>query len=143
MIIDDMKRRKNCYSNIQRINTLRLTGLHFIKYNSYYPIPVLNNTDILDENLLYNIMKAKGIKIDNDTQYRPVFGIHLSPGRINVGSYGKTVGWGADNYKFQWLNYMKSEDFKFIYPLLDSTIINKIKKLNKFFSIDQIDIKID
>jgi len=139
-LIDDMKRRKKCYSNIQRINTLRLTGLHFIKYDSYYPIPVLNNTSILDEILLYNIMKAKGIKIDNYTQYRPVFGIHLSPSRPNVGSYAKTVGWGADNYKFQWLDYMKSEDFKFIYPLLDSTIINKIKKLNKFFAIDQINI---
>ena len=141
-LIDDMKRRKNCYSNIQRINTLRLTGLHFIKYNSYYPTPVLNNTNMIDENLLYNMMESKGIRIDNDTQYRPVFGIHLSPSRPKVGSYAKTAGWGADNYKFQWLDYMKSEDFKFIYPLLNETIIDKINKLNNFFSINQLNIKI-
>ena len=142
-LIDDLKRRKSKYSNIIRINSKRLTGLHFIEYDSYYPIgklDFLTNTDINDEALLYNIMKHKKLKLNNDTQYRPVFGIHLSPSRKYVSNYRRIPGWGADNYKFQWIEYIKSKDFKFIYPLLDQTIIRKINKLNEFFSINEINI---
>ena len=116
-LIDDLKRRKSCYSNIIRMNTKQLTGLHFIEYDSYYPIGNLDflpNTNINDEILLYNIMKNKNIQLNNATQYRPVFGIHLSPNRKYVSSNGPIVGWGADNYKFQWIEYLKSNDFKYI-----------------------------
>ena len=142
-LIDDLKRRKTKYSNIIRMNSQKLTGLHFIEYDSYYPIDsldYLNNTNINDEILLYNIMKNKKIKLDNVTQYRPVFGIHLSPNRKYVSSYGPIVGWGADNYKFQWIEYIKSRDFKYIYPLLDQTIKDKIKKLNEFYAINKMNV---
>lgn len=142
-LIDDLKRRNRKYSNIIRINTKRLTGLHFIEYDSYYPIGNLDflpNININDEALLYNIMEHKKIKLNNDTQYRPSFGIHLSPNRKNVFNYGLIPGWGADNYKFQWLEYIKSKDFKFIYPLLDQTITKKITKLNEFYAINEINI---
>ena len=137
-LIDDMKRRKNCYSNILRKNKIQLTGLHFIEYDCYYPIKYINNTDILDEKLLYNIMKSKNIKIDEVNQYRPVFGIHMSPNRPYISSNEPIIGWLADNYKFQWIEYIKSKDFKFIYPLLDKSIIDKIRKLNQFYSIDEM-----
>ena len=83
-------------------------------------------------------MKLKNIKIDEVTQYRPVFGIHMSPNRPYISSNEPIIGWLADNYKFQWIEYIKSNDFKFIYPLLDKSIIDKIRKLNQFYSIDEM-----
>lgn len=133
-LIDDMNKRKNCYSNIIRQNTKHMTGLHFIKYNAYYPIPKQKIYYINDEVLLYNIMKSKNIKIDNKTEYRPQFGIHASPSRRHVGSVG-FVGWGAENYKFNWINYYKSNEFKYIYPLLDNYLLKVITKLNEYYSI--------
>ena len=115
-LIDDMYRRNSTYSNIVRPNTHRLTGLHFIEYDSFYPIPKQQLYNINDEMLLYNIVESKGIKIDYKTEYRPQFGIHASPSRDHVGSLGY-IGWGADIYKFHWINYTKSYDFGYIYPL--------------------------
>jgi len=139
-LIDDMKRRNNCYSNILRKNKIQLTGLHFTEYDCYYPIMSINNTDINDEKLLYNIMKYKNIKIDEVNQYRPVFGIHMSPNRPYISSNEPIIGWLADNYKTKWIEYIKSKDFKFIYPLLDKSITDKIRKLNEFYSIHDMPI---
>ena len=133
-LIDDMIKRKSCYSNIVRFNSNHLTGLHFIYYDSYYPIPKQNIYNINDEVLLFNIMKSKGIKIDYKTQYRPNFGIHASPNRKHVGSTG-FIGWNAEIFKFKWIEYIKSKDFNYIYPLLDKFIRKKILMINKFYSI--------
>ena len=133
-LIDDIYRRRSCYSNVVRPNSSQLTGLHFIKYDAYYPIPKQQYYDINDEILLYNIVKSKGIKIDYKTQYRPQFGIHASPSRSSVSSLGN-LGWGAENYKFHWVNYTNSYEFKYIYPLLNKFILKKISKLNSFYSI--------
>ena len=133
-LIDDMNRRKSCYSNIVRPNSYQLSGLHFIKYNAYYPIPKQKQYDIVDEVLLYNILKSKKINIDHKTQYRPQFGIHASPSRSHISSVGY-IGWGAENYKFHWINYYKSEEFKKIRRLLDPYILNKIQKLNNYYTI--------
>lgn len=134
-LIDDMIKRKSCYSNLVRFNSSHLTGLHFIYYDSYYPIPKQKDYDINDEILLYNIMKSKGIKIDYITEYRPNFGIHASPNRMHVSSVG-FEGWNAENFKFKWIEYIKSCDFNYIYPLLDEFIRNKISMLNKYYSIN-------
>ena len=139
-LIDDMIKKKNNYSNIVRANTTHLTGLHFTEYDAYYPIPQQDNYFINDEILLYNIVKSKGIKIDYTTQYRPTFGIHASPSRPHVGSIG-FIGWGAENYKFNWINYCKSKDFKYIYPLLDKFILKKINMLNNYYGIEEKDFK--
>ena len=140
-LIDDMIKRKSCYSNIVRKNSTkkRITGLHFILYYKYYPVPKLDNYNINDEHLLYNIMKKKNIIIDYDTEFRPVFGIHASPNRPKVSS-GKVIGWGAERYRQKWINYCKSEDFKNIYPLLDIYIKEKINRLNKFYGINITEI---
>jgi hypothetical protein len=133
-LIDDMTKRKCPYSNIVRPNTSRLSGLHFTKYDAYYPIPKQKYYPS-DEILLYNIVKSKGIKIDKNTNYRPVFGVHASPNRPTVKGTS-IVGWGAKKYKFDWINYCKSNDFKYIYPLLDLFVINKIKMLNNYYGIN-------
>jgi hypothetical protein len=88
----------------------------------------------VDEVLLYNILKSKKINIDHKTQYRPQFGIHASPSRIHISSVGY-IGWGAENYKFHWINYYKSEEFKKIRRLLDQYILNIIQRLNNYYTI--------
>jgi len=135
-LIDDMIRKRNNYSNLVRKRSHRLTGLHFSEYDSYYPIPKQRQYNIVDEVLLYNIVKSKGIKIDYNTQYRPVFGIHASPSRPHVSSLG-FLGWNAENFKFNWINYCKSDDFKYIYPLLDKFIHKKILMLNNYYGINE------
>ena len=137
-LIDDMIKRKNRYSNIVRPNSCHLSGLHFTEYDAYYPIPKQKNYLICDEILLYNIVKSKGLKIDKNTKYRPVFGVHASPNRPHVYS-DIIVGWGAENYKNDWINYCNSKDFKYIYPLLDKFILLKIKMLNNYYRIKEID----
>ena len=83
-------------------------------------------------------MKKKKINIDFDTEFRPVFGIHASPKRPEVAS-GKVVGWGAEKYKQKWIDYCKCDDFKYIYPLFDIYLKEKINKLNNFFRINTSD----
>ena len=126
-----MIKRKSSYSNIVRrnYNPKRLTGLHFFEYKKHYPIPQLKDYDINDEELLYNLLKVKGIQIDYNTTYRPVFGIHVSPHSPD----GKKFG--GEDYISSWINYCESEDFKFIYPLLDNFIKKMIDVANKKFNI--------
>jgi hypothetical protein len=133
-LIDDMIKRRTNYSNLVRPNSHFLTGLHFTLYDAYYPIPKQKIYNINDEILLHNIVKSKGNLIDYKTQYRPYFGIHASPHRANVGLVG-TVGWFAEQFKFKWIKYCKSNDFKFIYPLLNIFTKKKIKMLNEFYGI--------
>lgn len=134
-LIDDMIKRRSCYSNIVRKNTLNFGGLHFIIYKNYYPIPKLDNYNIYQEHLLYNIMKKKNIIIDHETKFRPVFGVHASPHRPEVKT-GRIIGWGAEQYKEKWIHYCKSEDFRYIYPLLDNYVKKKIKMLNNYYGIN-------
>ena len=139
-LIDDMKRKKNRYSNLVRPNSNHLTGLHFTEYDAYYPIPKQENYYINDEVLLYNIVKSKGIKIDTNTSYRPNPGIHASLSRPHVSNVGY-VGWLAERYKINWIEYCRSEDFKFIYSLLDKIILHQISKLNDYYGISEENFK--
>lgn len=110
----------------------RLTGLHFIEYNSYYPIPEFKypeNYSVLDEVLLFNIIQKKNIYIDFNTTYRPVFGIHISPNRYNG------IQFGATKYKESYLKYICSKDFLFIKPLLDHIVLERLNILDKFYNI--------
>ena len=126
-----MRKRNSCYSNMVRrnFNYKRLTGLHFSEYNMHYPIPPQKNYDINDEELLFNIVKSKGIIIDYNTTFRPLFGIHLSPHTPDGSKYG------GKSYILNWVHFCNSTDYKFIYPLLDRFIKIKIGVANKIFQI--------
>ena len=132
-LINDMNKRRSCYSNMVRMihNPKRLTGLHFFEYNSYYPIPKQNNYSMNDEELLYKIVKSKGIKIDYNTIYRPLFGFHISPHSPDGSKYG------GKEYILNWIDYCKSSDYKHIYPLLDKFVLDKIYLLNKIYNITE------
>lgn len=135
----DMEKTGLNYSNIVRPytdeNLRRLTGLHFSKWDSYYPIPdfsdlvrqsMLNN----DEVFLYNLVKKQNV-ISEETQFRPVHGIHISANRENPSA------WGLRKRKNQWNDYRNSDEFKMIETLLDEKIHNYIIKIDDFYKFTE------
>ena len=76
----DMSTRISCYSNLVRSGSTRLTGVHFSKWECLYPVKLPKGFDYMmnDEMILYRRVKELGVKIDNKTRYRPLFGIHMS-----------------------------------------------------------------
>lgn len=90
------------YSNIVRPGTLRLSGLHFAKYSSHYPLPDITdliNLENNDEELLYKIVERKGLLYSNEKYFsikntRPVHGLHMSLNRLPFSYKKERVGWG-------------------------------------------------
>ena len=130
-LINDMIKRNSSYSNVVRriFVPKHLSGLHFCEYKKHYPIPKQENYDINDEVLLYNIVRSKGIIIDENTTFRPLFGIHISPHTPDGRRFG------GKQYISKWIEYCNSSDYKFIYPLLDNFVKERINLVNKIFRI--------
>lgn len=71
------------FSNVRRKGENKITGLHFMEYDKYYPIVIPCNVDLItcnDESLLFLLMLEKGYSIPevSDLKYRPVHGLHIS-----------------------------------------------------------------
>ena len=82
------------YSNIRRGGKRAMTGLHYTRWDAFYPIPPLPaHTKVnLDEGLLFDLVEVRGqgLPRENDN-YRPIHGIHLSLNRdprVLKGSWG-------------------------------------------------------
>lgn len=138
--IDHMNSLGLVYSNIVRKNNpTHFSGLHFSKYNAYYPLPDISKLNLIinDEIILKNIVELKGHKINYDTNFRPIHGIHFSKNRPTVEGDGKKPGWEADGWKNEWINFCKSEEYKTIYPHLTPFVKKQIEKLNKYYNIDE------
>lgn len=78
-----MRDTKLDFSNVRRKDENKLTGLHFMEYDKYYPIVVpdgLNLADCNDEALLFILMQSKNYSMPtvSDLRYRPVHGLHIS-----------------------------------------------------------------
>jgi hypothetical protein len=74
---------RQAYSNVRRKGMKKLTGLHFIEYDKYYPVCIpqdINLETCNDEELLFLLMLNKGYKTTDitDLKYRPTHGIHIS-----------------------------------------------------------------
>ena len=76
------------YNNIVRLNTKRLSGLHFVCTEDYYTEILKQNQEILymapyanDEEILYTLCEMTFGKPDTNHSWRPVFGIYFSPNR--------------------------------------------------------------
>ena len=91
--IEDMNNNNRKYSNIIR-NTqpLRMSGLHFCCTDLHYPLE-LNDIDIetTDEVVLMKIVQKKQ-KLDFNSRFRPVHGIHMSTNRPCVEGGGGQDG---------------------------------------------------
>lgn len=115
--ISFIENEQMCYSNLVRKSTPpRLTGLHFSKYDSYYPLPSLEGINMmkLDEEILTDLVIRKGVVLNENSGFRPVHGIHFSSNRPSVGGNDGLPGWGAEPYKKQWMEFTNSEEYKYI-----------------------------
>lgn len=101
----------------------RLTGLHFTKWENYYPIKnydELAQSGILvhDEVFLYKLIEKRGLKIDDTVKFRPVHGIHVSPNR-------PPANWGINKFKNEWSKFRQTKEFL----NLESLSSDKIKHI--------------
>lgn len=133
--INDMNLTGLNYSNIVRpyINNSpkKLSGLHFTKWDSYYPIPDYDDLDLNDDEVfLYNLVGKKNVISECNT-FRPVHGIHMSPNRKDPSS---ALGWGLNRWKNEWLMYRNTEDFKTLESnCFSKRINNNIKLIDEFY----------
>ena len=139
--IKDMEKLNLPYSNIVRPVKdeshphRRLSGLHFTKYDSYYPIP--NHTDLCekgllqhDEVFLYELVKKRYPNFVVENTYRPVHGIHVSPNRNPTGD----MNWGMPNWINQWKEFRNSDKFISLEPTLTNMIKEKINIIDDYYN---------
>lgn len=71
--LDHMRRTGLPYSNMRRSNQPRLTGLHFTRWDAYYPQVDLDDTAPLekDERLLYWLVRQKGFGVPRPNRRIP------------------------------------------------------------------------
>ena len=133
--IDNMNRLQLPYSNMVRSNSTRLTGMHFTESDSYYPIPNLDDINLLknDEEVLHDIVKKRGININYETTYRPIFGVHFSFNRPTVEGDNNIPSWCAEEFKEEWRKLTETSEYQFIYPFFDKIIKDKIHMLEEFY----------
>ena len=94
---DHMARTGLLYSNIARPGKRALTGLHYTRWDAYYPVQAVppHSKVNLDEALLYDLVEARGLDLpDADDNYRPIHGIHLS---LNRDPRDLKGSWGGIN----------------------------------------------
>ncbi len=129
------------YSNIQRPNKRRLSGLHFTSSGAFYPQAAVRRFDLrrgLDEELLYRLVAARKLPLpDPSDTFRPVHGFHLSISRLPTGH----PHWGLHRQQAEaYLAMKKSELWTSLMPhfhaaylalllMLDLSLQNKIPEL--------------
>lgn len=132
--VDDMLNTGLNYSNIVRPiqnDNKRMTGLHFTKWNNYYPIPnfddlVIQNFLNHDEVFLYKLIEKNNI-ISEENIFRPVHGIHISLNRPDIET------WGIKKWNKEWLEYRNSVEFLYLEKLFSNEIRDTIKKIDKYY----------
>lgn len=135
--LDLMKTYDLPFSNILRVSSNdtknpRLSGLHFIDYDLYYPLPDISDLNLTienDEYVLYECMKRKNLMVPLSFQIRPECGIHMSLSRDPLGrtsgptqnpfKVDETHAWGGRRYYQRFLKQLKDESFCKLHPYLD------------------------
>lgn len=135
--INQMEKFGMDYSNVVRPNSNppRLTGLHFTKWDSYYPIP--NREDLIkrgllggDEAFLYELVKKKSV-INADVELvRPVHGIHCSPNREPLAQ----VGWELfPKWKEKWKEFRISKEYNAVAPIFSERIKGVVETIDTVY----------
>lgn len=114
------------YSNVVRDGTKRLSGLHFTRYDTYYPLPEIDDlvaNTVNDEELLYKIVERKGALFDQASNVRnlvgrPIHGIHMSMNRFPFSAHAERVSWG-----------MRYQDAKNMETILQSAQFQEFNKV--------------
>jgi hypothetical protein len=115
------------YSNIRRRNQPRLTGLHFTRWDAYYPQVELDDTAPMgrdNERLLYWLVEQKGFGLPDPTdEFHPTHGYHLSIARNTASSNTREdPGWGdiqSSKLLTRYLSFTTTTLWQELAPLLD------------------------
>lgn len=132
-----MSKMRLPYSNSVRPGTERLTGLHFSEYDSYYPIPEYSDLNVSwmnDEKVLFQLVKRRGLEIQNFEWFRPIHGIHVSPNRNpmpSINAAGKKVpGWGIEGYAEQYRSWSSTPFFSEFRQALSERVKLSLSKID-------------
>jgi hypothetical protein len=123
---------------------LRLSGLHFTRYDAMYPLPEYE--DLMaeirgDEALLYAIVERKIglIPPQEGKGFRPVHGIHVSPNRspyaFKTPDGRVRPGWLGNferKYKTKWMDFRSSALFAAIEPSLSIRMTRVVSEIDNF-----------
>lgn len=131
------------YCNMVRIGTRKLTGLHFSKWDSIYPLPDIDkliadghrrdeSRILCDEILLHEIVANK-CEINYSLKYRPVHGIHISQQRQPLPTES-VPGWEIELDKMEaWTALKASNIFRECYPSFFSAIKKVVSQIDETF----------
>lgn len=116
------------YSNKVRKRP-QLRGLHFTRYDAYYPLPDLSHIDLSregDEALLYQIVQLRGLPIQDKDGRPPMPGIHVSPNRPPEGRLlangQRGAGWGIEKWTREFIAFSETALMQELRPALSSRI---------------------
>ncbi len=130
--VGEMERTKLPYSNIKRVGSEKLSGLHFSRSDAYYPLPDLDGIDLTkqnDEAVLYEIVSRKGLAIPI-SDFRPVHGIHVSYNRPVVMEDSTLPGWGiTKEYLERFRLLVEEPSFVQFESLLDKGMQNTLDRI--------------
>jgi len=127
-----MERTGRDFCNSVRPGTKRLSGLHFTRYDAYYPLDGIEafNLSDLDEHVLYQIcLTRRGFDTDDAPWFRPTHGIHMSPNREPFGSVvnGKRrPGWGIAPWTQHYIEFASTPLMQALRPQLSSRLLRSL-----------------
>ena len=134
--IRDMREHNRTYSNIVRKGVARLSGLHFCETEKQYPLD-LDGIDITGWNeVILMQVTEKRQKLDYETTWRPVHGIHMSANRPRIEGTRDIPGWFPKEWDYceDHDNYKKNPEFDCIRPTIQSGIVSKmVYNLEKYY----------
>lgn len=120
--IAHMERAGLPYSNVRRPNAPRLTGLHFTRWDAYYP-PVELTAEgrrAGDEAVLHSLVKQRGLALpDPADTFRPDHGYHLSITRNTAGGLPPWGGLRSEQLVANYLALTMSPWWQELAPLFD------------------------
>jgi hypothetical protein len=98
------------YANSVRDRDRRMTGLHFSRWDAYFPLPDISDLppQMNDEQVLAEMVHRKGFPLYERPWFRPVPGIHPSPNRDPLGLRvdGRRIpGWGVEPWLAAWAQF--------------------------------------
>ena len=113
------------YSNSLRPGTNRLSGLHLVRSDAWYPLPGFDGLEPNhDEVLLHDICLRKGLPIQDAEWFRPVHGIHVSPNR-------EVAGWHVPPWRKGYHRLASTELFKALRPRLDDAMEALLRQVDE------------
>jgi hypothetical protein len=125
------------YSNSVRPGTRRMSGLHFSRYDAYYPIPSLEGLDLArdnDEEVLYQLCRRRGLMIQDAEWFRPTHGIHASPNR-SIRRRDGQPGWGVKAHLGAYQALIRTDAVRALRPHLSPRVRGLLETIEREFGL--------